>query len=145
MWRQGLTITRVVAADVRLDHQMKLPEESLFEHGAGEAVRGIAAVVLRGRQHCAGSCSGVDDRPARADGDPERLLADDVQPLVEGGNGDEVMDGRIGDDVERLDGAALDQLRVVGEDRRARPKSSSAKSAACSAAARARVADRLRA
>ena len=103
----------VVAPNVRLNHQVELAEEPLFDHGTGEPVRGISAIVLRGGQHRTGSCSRVDDRAARADGDPERLLADHVQPSVERRSSDEVMDGRVGDDVERLHGPADDQLLVV--------------------------------
>ena len=90
-------------------------------HGAREPVRRVPAVVLRGRQHRARPRGGIDDGPAGANRDPERLLADDVQARVERRDRrSRWCDGRIGDDVERLDGAARDQLLVVGEDRRTR-------------------------
>ena len=91
-----------------------------LDDGARQPVRCVPAVVLGGRQHRAGACGRVDDRAARANRDAERLLADHVQAFVERRDRDRVVDGRIGDDVERLDDAARDQLLVVGVDGRTR-------------------------
>ena len=132
---------RIVAPDVCLDHQVEFFEKPLFDHGSGESVRRISAIVLGGCQHNIGSFCRVDDRPARPHGDPERLLADDVQPFLERGSSDEMMDSRAGDDVERLHGSADDQLLVVREHRRARSQECLRHSGRSLCRSRARVAD----
>ena len=113
----------VAAVDAGLEHQARRPDRAVVDQGADQPVDRVAAVVLGDRDDLAGALGRLDDPVAAAQRDGQRLLAQEVQPGLQAGEGDGVVRAGVGRDAGRLDLRHLaGHRRDVGEDARPAPQ-----------------------